>query len=268
LDLDPVQYQPELQAELSRCHAFVQLLSPQVWKPGRYDQLQSKTAEDCKLPQFCFRGEVALESIRDDRQQAFLTTNHAIGGQFEDFKQHLQKSLIELADTRRSAIRQFQESDRHHRDGANHADSEHAQPLVRVAIRASNGHQIWEPVFEFLFLQENILLDELGPNDSFASKHPVEPCHGFLILCDEKAQSDETFSPRDALAQCRLIQSQIKESSHVPPVGVVFRAPPDPAWSRLLKSTPKCLHRVLGDNLEQGLSEFLRQVRDVLRVTT
>jgi hypothetical protein len=85
-------------------------------------------------------------------------------------------------------------------------------------------------------------------------------------LCDEKAQNDEAFSPRDALAQCRLIQSeQQKHDLPILPVGVVFHSPPDPAWSRLLKSTPKCLHRALGNNLENGLREFLQQVRDVRR---
>jgi hypothetical protein len=264
-DLPPADFPPALQAELAQCQAFVQLLSPKVWKPGRYDQLQFTAAADLNLPRFCFRGDLVLEDITDDRHKAFLAGSDAIAGQFEDFKQHVQAKLGEQADAQRPAIRQFQEADRRRREGTDEASAEKNQPLVRVAIRAGSANEMWEPVFDFLFLQQNVLLDELGPNDSFASKHPVEPCHGFLILCDEKAQSEEAFSPRDALAQCRQIQSQLKDASQIPPVGVVFRAPPDPAWSRLLKSTPKCLHRTLGDNLETGLDEFLRQVRDVRR---
>ena len=267
LDLEPVEYQPALQTELSRCQAFVQLLSPKVWKPGRYDQLQFTAAGDHHLPQFCFRGDMSVETITDEKQKAFLAGSNAIAGQFEDFKQHLQVKLGELADAHRIATRQFQEADRRRRNGTD-ATIAGAEPLVRVAIRAGNANEIWEPVFEFLFQQQGVLLDELGPDDSFAGRHLVEPCHGFLILCDEKAQTDEAFSPRDALAQCRQIQSQLKENLRVPPVGLVFRAPPDPARSRLLKSTPKCLHRVLGHDLENGLVEFLKQVRDVRRAVS
>ena len=209
-----------------------------------------------------------MDTITDEKQKSFIADSNAIAGQFEDFKQHLQVKLAELAEAKRTAIRQFQEADRRRRSGTDETRPENDPPLIRVVIRANNANEIWEPVFEFLFLQQNVLLDELGPEDSFASKHSVEPCHGFLVLCDEKAQNDEAFSPRDALAQCRLIQSQLKDPSHVPPVGVVFRSPPDPAWSRLLKSTPKCLYRVMGDNLEHGLHEFLQQVRDVRRAVS
>jgi len=268
LDLETAEYQPALQTELGRCQAFVQLLSRNPWKPGRYDQLQFTAAGDRKLTQFCFKGDMAVEAVADEKQKGFIASSNAIAGQFEDFKQHLQTKLGTLADAQRTAVRQFQEADRRRRSGKDETASENDQPLVRVAIRAHNANEIWGPVFDFLFLQENVLLDELGPDGSFAGKHPTEPCHGFLILCDEKAQNDEACSPRDALAQCRMIQSQLTDASQVPPVAIVFRVPPDPAWSRLLKSTPKCLHRVLGDNLEDGLREFLQQVRGVRRAVS
>jgi len=264
-ELDSAEHLGALQAELARCQAFVQLLSRNCWRPGRYDHVQFDAAADLKLPQFCFRGEMALEAIADEKQKAFITANHAIAGQFEDFKQHLQSKLAALLDTQRAAVRQFQEQDRRWRNGTQAPVSENDQPLVRVAIRAHNANVMWEPVFKFLYQQENVLLDELGPDDSFASRHPVEPCHGFLILCDEKAQADEAFSPRSALAQCRQLQSE-KHSPPISPVGVVFRAPPDPDWSRLIRSTPKCLSVcVLDNDLEKGLSAFLKQVRDVRR---
>ena len=137
--------------------------------------------------------------------------------------------------------------------------------LIRVALRAGDAGAVWDPVYDYLFEKQNVLLDELGPDESFVARHAAEPCHGFLVLCDEQAQLDDRLSPRAALAECRMIQSQVPEGRQLPPVGVVFRDPPDPAWSRLLRSTPRCLYRVLGQNLEGGLSEFLRQVHDVQR---
>jgi TIR domain len=265
LDLEPAKYQLALQAELARCHVFVQLLSAIPWKPGRYDQLQFTEAREASLPQYCFRADVHAESIADEKQRAFIEGSGAIAGQFEDFKQHLQKKLAELAGTQRAIIRRFQETDRRSRTGTA-AKSEDELPLVRVTIRAGNENDIWDQVFTFL--DGKVLLDALGSNQTFASAQSAEPCHGFLILCDEKAQNDETFSPRDALSQCRQIQSQLKDPSRVPPVGIVFRTPPDPTWSRLLRSIPKCLSRVLGHDLENGLREFLKQVRDVQRAVS
>ncbi|MDX2608034.1 MAG: TIR domain-containing protein [Woeseiaceae bacterium] len=261
LDMEPAEYRPALRAELDRCQVFVQLISRHPWKPGRYNEVQFTEASDAKLPQFCFRGDLPAESVTDEKQKAFIEGSGAIAGQFEDFKQHLQKKLGELADAQRTALRQFQEADRRSRLGTEAAESEDEQPLVRVAIRAGNGNDIWDQVWTFL--EGKVLLDELGPDKTFESAQLAEPCHGFLILCDEKAQTDEAFSPREALAQCRQIQTQLKDASRVMPVGVVFCAPPAPAWSRLLKSTPRCLFRVLNNDLENGLSEFLKQVRDV-----
>jgi hypothetical protein len=261
LDLEPAQYRPALQAELARCHAFVQLLSRNPWKPGRYDEVQFTEARDAELPQFCFRGVLGAELIADEKQKAFIEGSGAIAGQFEDFKQHLQEKLAELADAKRAEIRQFQEADRRSRMGTEAATSDDRQPLIRIAVRAENKNAIWDPVWKFL--DGRVQIDELGENQTFAGAQSADPCHGFLILCDEKAQNDETFSPRNALAECRQIQSQVKGASPVPPVGIVFRNPPDPTWSRLLRSTPKPLSRVLGSDLENGLRVFLQQARDV-----
>lgn len=266
LDLDPVEYRPALRAELARCDAFVQLLSGTPWKPGRYDIVQFTEASDANLTQFCFRGDLASESAGDGEQKEFIEGSGAIAGQFEDFKQHLKKKLGELAVAQGAALRQFQEADRRSRMGTEAAESEDELPLIRVAIRAGDGNDIWDQVFTCL--EKKVLLDELGPDKTFESAQSAEPCHGFLILCDERAQTDEAFSPREALAQCRQIQTQLKDKAQVPPVGIVFRAPPDPIWSRLLKSTPRCLSRVLGSDLENGLSEFLKQVRDVQRAVS
>ena len=43
------------------------------------------------------------------------------------------------------------------------------QPLVRVAVKAGNENEVWDPVFNYLDGKEKLLLDQLGPNDSFAS---------------------------------------------------------------------------------------------------
>jgi hypothetical protein len=263
LDLDPVEYRPALRAELASCHAFVQLLSGTPWKPGRYDIVQFTEASDTKLPQFCFRGDLAAELAGDEEQKVLIEGSGNIAGQFEDFKQHLKIKLGELAVKQGAELRQFQEADRRSRMGTEAAESEDDLPLIRVAIRAGEGKDIWNQVFTCL--EEKVLFDELGPDRTFESAQSAEPCHGFLILCDERAQIDEDFSPREALAQCRQIQTQQKDKAQVPPVGIVFRAPPEPIWSQLLKSTPRCLSRVLGSDLEQGLGEFLKQVRDVQR---
>lgn len=263
LDLEPVERSSALRAELAGCQAFVQLLSPHPWKGVRYDELQFAEASDAKLPQFCFRGGLTAESVADEKQKAFIEGSGAIAGQFEDFKQHLKKKLGELAVRQGADLRQFQEADRRSRMGTEAAEPEDELPLIRVAIRAGDGNDIWNQVFTCL--EEKVLLDELGPDRTFESAQSAEPCHGFLILCDERAQIDEAFSPRDALAQCRQIQTQQKDKAQVPPVGIVFRAPPEPIWPQLLKSTPRCLSRVLGSDLEKGLGEFLKQVRDVQR---
>jgi hypothetical protein len=187
---------------------------------------------------------------------------------FEDFKVYLQEKLSGLVEEQLQSVRQFQEDDRRSREGTGDTASDDKPPLVRVALRAGQANEIWEPVFDFVYLQQNVLLDELGPDGSFADKHEAEPCHGFLVLCDEQAQVDDSLSPRSALAECRQIQSQMSDVDQLPPVAIIFRNPPAPAWSRLLKSTPRCLHRVLGENLEEGLTEFLEQVREVRRATT
>ncbi len=268
-ELDSDEFAAAVRSQLAGCLAFVQLHSEKYWKGAKYDQLQFDTAQELKLPSFCFCGDILTANRADEKQRLFIERTAPIAGQFQDFKHTLEEKLKELAEAKRAAVRQFQEADNRSRLPVEAAESTDAdsQPLVRVAVKAGNGNDIWEPVFNYLFLEEDVLLDELGPNDSFASKQPGEPCHGFLILCDERAQIDDAFSPREALSQCRQIQTQLSQQAleQLPPVGVVFRAPPDPAWSRLLKSTPKCLHRVLGDDLENGLRDFVKQVREVRR---
>lgn len=265
LELDRNQYQDAMRTELGLCLAFVQLLSPRPWKPGRYDELQFRQALDRNLRRFCFRGELRLDTVADEQHRTFLAGSDGIAGGFEDFKQVLKQALAELTESRRADVRRFQEADRRNREGtgSENEDGGADQPLVRIAIRAGNEQAVFEPVFSYLVDQKRIEIDNIGVNGSLLSIHESDPCHGFLILCDELAQSDDACSPRDVLAQCRQIQLRMRDASRIPPVGVVFQAPPAPAWSRLLKCTPKCLHRVLGDDLERGLSEFLKQARGV-----
>lgn len=261
-------YRDELQKELQQSHAFIQLLSGTLWTGGRFDEVQFRAAQTLERPLYCFQGDIPTESIKDGKQKAFIESTQAVKGQFQDFKQDIQKKLKALQEIQKAAIRKQQESDRRRDpEGGDAAASDDTQPLIRVAIRAGDGNAIWDPVFQFLDGEQKVLLDDMGPQDSFLSKHAAEPCHGFLILCDERAQQDEELSPRDALAQCRQIQTELgkKGSPCIPPVAVVFRAPPDPVWSRLLRSTPKCLSRVMGNDLKTGLTEFLEQTRQVMR---
>ena len=136
LDLDP--YQPALQAEMARCDAFVQLLSPNPWKGGRCDQAQFYAARDQKLPQFCFRGEMSMDTITDEKQKSFIADTNAIVEQFEDFKQHLQVKLAELAEAKRTAIRQFQEADRRRRNPPSDAFADN-EPKYGLVVDCDRG---------------------------------------------------------------------------------------------------------------------------------
>jgi hypothetical protein len=271
LELELDQYPAALEAELAGSQAFVQLLAEKPWKPGNYDRRQFNAATERGLPQFCYQGDIHVDAVLDTGQRTFLSDCKAkgktIAGQFEDFKHHLRQKLGELAAAKEAEVRRFQEADRRRRAGLTEVTTDATdRPLVRVANWAADTEAIWDSVFNFL--DGKVLLDEIVRGD-LVTQQSVEPCHGFLILCDDKSQSDEAFSPRDALANCRLIQSQQQKLDQpIAPVAVVFRAPPDPVWSRLLKSTPRCLYRVLGHDLENGLGEFIQKAFEVRRAMT
>lgn len=266
IELPPAEYAPALGDDLRRSLAFVQLLSRYPWRGGGFDQAQLRAAEEAGCPIFRFRGHIDLAQVEGSypEHRKFLEANGAIAGGFEDFKQHVAEKL-KVAETEAALrVRKRQEDERRARAGVPTAASTE-QPLVRFAVRAGESDAVLKPVFDFLVEDEKILLDSLEPGESFVDRHAIEPCHGFLILCDHRAQSDEGLSPREALAQCRLIQTQLRNSPSLPPVALVYWPPPEPAWHRLLKSIPRSLHRVLGDSLETGLREFLVQVRSNVR---
>jgi hypothetical protein len=100
------------------------------------------------------------------------------------------------------------------------------------------------------------------PGESLEAKHRAEPCHGFLVVCDAGSLEEGTYSPRETMEQCRQIQMREKNAARRPPVALVYWPPPAAAWSRLLRTTPLKLHRILGD-APTNLGEFFDEVRKV-----
>ena len=266
IDLPPERYRRALEDDMQKSLAFVQLLSQYPWRGGGFDRAQHQSAVDFERLMLRFRGEIDLDQVdrSDPQHRRFLEADGSIAGGFEDYKQYLAEKLKVAHTDAAVRIRKLQEEELRSRTGGSRSDDSTAAaelPLVRVVVRAGPENNVWEPIFRILFERENILLDELAPGESFVDRHDTEPCHGFLILCDDRAQREENLSPRDVLAQCRLIQTRLKNSTCLPPVALVYWPPPDPVWSRLLRSIPRSLHRVLANSLETGLGEFLAQVR-------
>ncbi len=155
-------------------------------------------------------------------------------------------------------VRRLQEEEK--RAALPAADAENP-PLVRVAIRAANADDLWEKVFERLYEQENILADQLGPSETFKDKQAAEPCHGFLIVCDEAVLRDESLVRRAAtssIAACSRCRRRTPRAGRRS--ASVYWPPPDPSWSRLLRSTPLRLFRVLGSDALQDLGDFIEDV--------
>lgn len=260
-------YREALEADLRRSQAFVQLLAPYPWKGGGFDRLQHEAAVDLGKAVFRFRGDLDLKKIEEKSPEHFrtLAAPDVIAGSFEDFKIHLRDRLKSLEQEREVEVRRRQEEEKRAALPAPDADN---PPLIRVAIHSARPDALWEKVFERLFEKEKILADQLGPSETFRDKQTAEPCHGFLILCDEAVLNDEAFSPRGDLEHCRLLQMQEKDAARRPPVGLVFWPPPDPpAWARLLRTTPLRLHRVVGSDALQELEGFLADVRRVRSAT-
>ncbi len=255
----PGDYPARLRAELKECDAFVQLLGRFPWKGGGFDRLQFEAARQAKLKMFRFRGDLDLASVQRSHPEhhAFLNDVEIIDGAYDDFQCHLRDRLVALAQEREERIRSAQEAEKR-------PPGEEDPPLVRVAVRAANQDQVWKPIFQLLYEKEKILPDQLGPGDTFKDKHEGEPCHGFLILCDEQAQRSNDSALRRDTSQCRVIQMKEKDRSRRPPVGIVYWEPPPPEWSKLAACAPDRLHRVVGDELEK-LAAFIEQVREVRR---
>lgn len=251
--------QPTLEQAIQESDVFVQLLSKTFWNPVRFDQHQFDAARLANRPLYCFLGDLKTEQVKDAGHKQFLESTNGIQGQYQDFKRHLQDKLRERLEARRSAIKKLQDADA----ASGSKDSEKTEmPSVRVAIKAGESQSIWTQVYRFLKKKHDILLDELGPDQSFVTRQSSDPCHGFLILCDERALRSDSLSPTNALQQCRQIQIDFK-GKQVPPVAVVFRTPPTLEEEEVIRCTPKCLSFVLDEDLEAGLATFIQQVRDV-----
>ncbi|MGH8547274.1 MAG: TIR domain-containing protein [Methylococcales bacterium] len=236
------QYQALLEQDLKQCIAFVQLIGPYPWKRGGFDRIQNDTALALGIPRFrCRSPEIDLDKL-EPSQQDFLTAPNIIVSGFEDFKEHLKKNLMVLAQQR---------------DRPPDPDS---PPLVVVAITSPNPDPLWERVFRWIYEQEGIDPYQLGPGETIESWSQAERCHGFLIACDASALDDG--SPREVIEQCRQIQLGEKSAARRPPVALVYWPPPAPSWAKLLRSTPSKLHRVLGDEPEK-LADFFTEVRKV-----
>ncbi|HMH49702.1 MAG TPA: toll/interleukin-1 receptor domain-containing protein [Candidatus Acidoferrum sp.] len=244
------EYASRLKQDLEQCQAFVQLLGPYPWKRGGFDRLQNEAAVTAGLKRFRYRSsEIDLAKVEPAEHRQFLSAPDIIFTGFDDFLVHLESELETLG----------------RRDDASRAGN---QPLVRVAVRSTDPDRLWEQVFQWIYVQENILSDQLGPGESFVSKQEGDPCHGFLVVCDAAALDDGPLSPRDDLQQCRLIQIREKNSARRPPVAVVYWPPPSPSWSKLLRSTPLKLRYMRADSVSDGaspplLSEFFAEVRRV-----
>ncbi|MEA3210731.1 MAG: hypothetical protein QOE70_3788 [Chthoniobacter sp.] len=242
------QYQSALEQDLKGSLASVQLLGPYPWKRGGFDRIQNDAATALGIPRFRHRSaEIDLAKV-DAQHREFLTAPEVIASGFEDFKAHLEKELAVLAQRRDTAA---------HQD-----DDDGHPPLVAVAIHSANPEPLWEQVFQWIYEQEKIDPYQLGPGETFESKHRAEPCHGFLVVCDVASLEEGPHSPRPDMEQCRLIQMKEKNAARRPPVGLVYWPPPAVAWSRLLRCTPLKLHRILGD-APANLGQFFDEVRKV-----
>jgi len=238
------EYRPRLEADLHQCRAFVQLLGPYPWKRGGFDVIQNEAA--ASLSMVCYRyrsSDIDLDKVERSHRDS-LTAPDVIATGFEDFKQYLETKLAVVAQRP---------------DTPPAAD---IPPRVLVALRCENPDAIWEKVFQWLYEQEQMDYYELGSDESFTSRFQVEPCNGFLVVCDAAALHENDKSPRELLEQCRQIQLQQKDGSRRPPVALIYWPPPPANWALLLRSTPLKLHRILGDQ-PTNLEEFFAEVRRI-----
>ena len=242
------EYQSALEKDLKGSRAFVQLLGPYPWKRGGFDRIQNDAASALGIPQFRYRSsEIDLAKV-DEKQREFLSAPQIIATGFEDFKAHLEKELAVLAQRPDAAAEEHSDED--------------TPPHVLVAIRSANPDPLWDQVYGWIYDQEKIDPSQLMPGESLEAKHRADPCHGFLVVCDAGSLEEGPYSPREYLEQCRQIQMQEKNAGRRPPVALVYWPPPPAVWSRLLRTTPLKLHRVLGDT-PTNLGEFFDEVRKV-----
>jgi hypothetical protein len=187
-DYDDANYEALLERDLRSALAFVQLIGPYAWKRGGFDVRQNEKAAALKIPRFRRRDpEIKLDTVAE-AHRAFISAADVIASGFEDFKAHLERELRTLWQAKQLPARPKGDA-----------------PLVRVAVRAKKVDLLWTQVSEWLQMR-NILPYLLKPEESFEEKHRIEPCHGFLILCDAEALPEGPLSPRDQIEQCRIIQ--------------------------------------------------------------
>jgi hypothetical protein len=245
------QYPSLLEQDLRQCSAFVQLRGPYAWKRGNLDRLQNDAAVKLEVRRFLYRSsEIDLVKVEPQTHREFLSAPEVISGSFDDFLVYLNTELNRIG----VLLAQPDEL---------LADP----PLIRVVTRSANPDQLWEQVFQWIYVQEKILSDYLAPGESFQAKHDIEPCQGFLIICDAGALEEGPMSPRSDMEQCRLIQIKEKDSAHRPPVAVVYWPPPAPSWARLLRSVPQKLYYAAAESREipPELSGFFAEVRRIPR---
>ena len=242
------EYKSELEKDLKESRAFVQLLGPYPWKRGGFDRIQNDAASALGIPRFRYRSsEIDLAKV-DAKQREFLSATEIIATGFEDFKAHLEKQLAVLAQRRHAAAEEDGEED--------------IPPHVLVAVRSANPDPLWDRVYGWIYEQEKIDPSQLMPGESLEAKLRAEPCHGFLVVCDGGSLEEGPYSPREYMEQWRQIQMQEKNAVRRPPVALIYWPPPPAIWSRLLRTTPLKLHRILGDT-PTNLGQFFDEVRKV-----
>jgi hypothetical protein len=242
------EYQSALEKDLKESRAFVQLLGPYPWKRGGFDRIQNAAAAALGVPRFRYRSSDIDLSKVDAKQREFLSAPEIIATGFEDFKAHLEKELAVIAQRRNAT--------------ADEDGDEDTPPHVLVAIRSANPDPLWDQVYRWIYDQEKIDPSQLMPGESLEAKHRADPCQGFLVVCDVGSLEEGPYSPREYMEQCRQIQMQEKNASRRPPVALVYWPPPPAVWSRLLRTTPLKLHRIVGD-APTNLGEFFDEVRKV-----
>jgi len=253
-DYSAEDYQARLEADLVRCNAFVQLLGRYKWKPVDYDRLQDEAAARHQLPRIVYRSaDIDLAQMEPSHRE-YLSRHDVVVCGFEEFLVDLKDRLERLANALAVPAR-----------GAAGAD----QPLVRVVIRSSDPDALWERVFKWIDEAGDILSHQLAADESLAAKHEVEPCQGFLMLCDAVALDDGPSSLRHDMEECRLLQIREKDIARRPPVALVYWPPPDPKWAKLIRSRPQKLEYEAASQTDDAvppvIAKFFDEVRRVPR---
>jgi hypothetical protein len=251
-DYSEDEYRERLGEDLASASAFVQLRGRYPWKRGDFDRLQHATAVKAGLKTLIYRSsDIDLPEVEPEAHRAFLAAPEVIATGFDDFLVFLEKELEGL----------LQPPPLPH--GAQDP------PLVRVVTRSKRPDELWERVFEWVFVEEKILSDHLAPDESLEAKHEKEPCQGFLIVCDSAAMDDGPLSPRQHIEQCRTIQMREKNPARRPAVGLVYWPPPAPSWPKLLQCQTLNMYYAAADAVArqkpQELGNFFSAVRRVAR---